>query len=194
MFATSVPTTIPLKNVSFTLYNEVKLISTSSSIILTLIQDTKVHEQLELVHKALINGTSFWINLEVILNVSFTFFSSICNFFRKVGLLLYFSVEVCKNILYIPKLFVQILGMLTMTFWSVAPFKMVCKNYNFTNLKLLINSLDYYCSSCKGIWGVSRDFHLVHNHRDKQHYSYLLFERSLDWNSYKYIFVHSTWI
>jgi hypothetical protein len=62
----------------------VKLISTSSSIILTPIPDTKAHEQLELIHKALISGKSFLINLEVILNVSFTFFSFICNFFHKV--------------------------------------------------------------------------------------------------------------
>jgi hypothetical protein len=47
---------IPLKNVPFTLYNEVKFISTSSSIILTPIPNTRAHEQLELVHKALING------------------------------------------------------------------------------------------------------------------------------------------
>jgi hypothetical protein len=58
MFATSVPTTIPLKKVSFTLYSEVKLISTLSSIILTPIPNTKAHE-LELVHKTLINGKKF---------------------------------------------------------------------------------------------------------------------------------------
>jgi hypothetical protein len=64
--------------------DEVKLISTSISIILIVIPDTKTHEQLKLVHKALTNGTSFQTNLEVILNGCFTFFSFICIFFYKV--------------------------------------------------------------------------------------------------------------
>jgi hypothetical protein len=64
--------------------NEVKLISTSSSIIFILVLDTKAHEQFELVHKTLTSGTSFQTNLEIILNVFFTFFSLIWIFFLKV--------------------------------------------------------------------------------------------------------------
>jgi hypothetical protein len=58
MFATGLLTIIHLINVSFTMNDKVKLISTLSSIILTLIPDTKTHEQFKLVHKALTNGTS----------------------------------------------------------------------------------------------------------------------------------------
>ncbi len=75
MFATNVPTTILLKNVSSTMKDEVKLISTSNSIILTLIPNTKAHEQLKLVHKALTNETSFWTklggNFECLFNLLF---------------------------------------------------------------------------------------------------------------------------
>jgi hypothetical protein len=79
--------------------SEVKLISTSSSIIFSLVFNTKAHEQLELVHKTLTSGTSFRTNLEIILNVFFTFFFLYEFFFtRCVGLLFYFNVEDCKNI------------------------------------------------------------------------------------------------
>jgi hypothetical protein len=133
------PTTILLKNVSSTMNSEVKLISTSSSIIFSLVFNTKAHEQLELVHKTLTSGTSFRTNLEIILNVFFTFFFLYEFFFtRCVGLLFYFNVEDCKNIWYILKLFVQILDVLTLTSPSVAPFEMVCKKCNFTTLRLLL--------------------------------------------------------
>jgi hypothetical protein len=56
------------------MYGNVKLISTSSFIILTPIPNKKAHEQLELVHKTLITRTSFWINLKVILDFVFVFF------------------------------------------------------------------------------------------------------------------------
>ncbi len=59
MFAIGVPTIVLLKNVSSPMYNEMKLISASSSIILIPILDTKAHELLELVHKALMSGTIF---------------------------------------------------------------------------------------------------------------------------------------
>jgi hypothetical protein len=59
MFAIGVPTIVLLKNVSSPMYNEMKLISTSSSIILIPVLNTKVHELLELVHKALMSGTIF---------------------------------------------------------------------------------------------------------------------------------------
>ncbi len=57
--------------------------------------------------QTLTNGTSFWINLKIILNVFFTFFILYEFFFtRCVELLFYFNVEDCKNIWYILKLFV----------------------------------------------------------------------------------------
>jgi hypothetical protein len=49
-------------------YGEMKLISTLNSIIIILIPNKDVQEHLEVVHKALTIGTSFWTNLKVIWN------------------------------------------------------------------------------------------------------------------------------
>ncbi len=51
-----------LKNVCSIVYGEVKLISTSSSIIIIHVLDIEVQTHLEFIHKALTSGTKFWIN------------------------------------------------------------------------------------------------------------------------------------
>jgi hypothetical protein len=58
LFSTCALATILLKNVSSTIYGEVKLISTLSFIIIFLTLDKEVQEHLEDIHKALIVGTT----------------------------------------------------------------------------------------------------------------------------------------
>jgi hypothetical protein len=66
LFSTCATTTVLLKNVSSIVYGEVKLISTSNSIIISLVLDKEAQEHLDNIHKALTIDTTFQMNLEVI--------------------------------------------------------------------------------------------------------------------------------
>ncbi len=66
LFSIGAIATILLENVSSTIFGEVKLIATLSSIIISPVPDKEAQEHLEDIHKALTMGTIFWTNLKVI--------------------------------------------------------------------------------------------------------------------------------
>jgi hypothetical protein len=66
LFSTCALATILLKNLSSIAYGELKLISNSSSIIISMVLNKEDQEHLDDNHKALTMGTTFQMKLEVI--------------------------------------------------------------------------------------------------------------------------------
>lgn len=126
-----------------------KLISTLNSIIVILIPNKDVQEHLEVVHKALTIGTTFWTNLK---QFSFFFFfhlticvQTLCMICDSFALSYecwktHFNVDIwmwCVNI------FLRCI----ITFSSMEPFETICKTCDFLNLRLLPNFSNYYYST-----------------------------------------------